>query len=189
MTTPNLDAWSAAQENRDFFADLTAEQIRDMPMSAFAARTSRPSPGRIAADATRYASEAAQSAAEARSGAPTGNLLPSNSVAPAAPPSPAQGRPFEELANESGEQGFLSWRSQRRSSGEGVGIMDSVSSTSQAYREAAAQHAGRTGYRQGTSDGAELMARRGRAIVKRDELTQYKNASDRFRLPGSAYNG
>jgi hypothetical protein len=151
---------SQSQSHREALSDLSAQEINNLSMSEYAMLTGRENPA-TAAYRNLYDEPARPVPTHAVSPVP---------VAPAPVSGAPQGRPFEELANDGGEQGFLAWRSQRGNQGEGRGLFDSVGSQSDAYRAASAQHAGRTGYRQGSSAGAELMARRGRTIVKQNEI-------------------
>jgi hypothetical protein len=144
-----------SQSHREALSDLSAQQINAMPMSEYARLTGRENPA-TAAHRSLYDEPA--------------RPVPTHAVPPVAVASEPAGRPFEELANDGGEEGFLAWRGQRKSGGEGVGIFASVGSQSQEYRDAAGRQTGRTAYRQGTNAGAEMMERRGRTIVRQDEI-------------------
>ena len=161
--TPTQRAWLNSHSQREAFSDLSEQELNNLTYAEWARRTGQPTLGQIASQSTACAD------AGARSGAPAGNPTPSNSGALQAPYEAAPGLSLEEYALQSPE-GFAEWRAQRKSSGENVGIFSGVMSSTAEYQQAAARHAGRTGYRQGSSAGAELMARRGRTIVRQNEI-------------------
>jgi hypothetical protein len=156
---PLGQAFLTSQSAREAFADLSVAEINALPMAEYARLTGRENPA-TAAHRSLYDESARP--------VPT-RAAPPVPVAPQAPHEAAPGLSLEEYALQSPE-GFAEWRSQRKSSGENVGIFSGVMSNTAEYRQAAARHAGRTGYRQGSSAGAELMARRGRTIVKQNEI-------------------
>lgn len=142
---PLGQAFLASQSAREAFEDLSAAEINALPMAEYARLTGRSLHGRPARPAT-------------------GDTSPATPNVPAAVSEAAPGIDFNDLPYEE----------QRRIAGIGqhvdTGIFGGVLSGSAEYRDAAARHAGRTGYVQGTNAGAELMARRGRTIVRRDEI-------------------
>lgn len=143
-----IDAYHAANKAAEL--GLTAQDIAQMPWDEYnrlIGNPERPTPapaGLSAFYAQEEPEKSSNPAAAGRSSAPSDYSPRSNSDAPQAVSWAPQGRPFEELANEGGEEGFLRWRSQRQSSGEGVGIFSGVMSNTAEYQQAAPAMPGAT---------------------------------------------
>jgi hypothetical protein len=166
--TPMLDAYLRGQTLREAFHDLTPQQINDMSLSEFAARTGRPTPVQAALQA--LSNQEAQTPPQA--------------------PEPV----FTETVTSPEPQGFdpdspeffHAWRANRVSGGEGKGIFDSVGSQSAEYRSAARAQAGRTGW--ANSNVVEPPRIEGR-YLRHDDRIDHRSATERLSNAANLWQG
>jgi hypothetical protein len=163
MTYPLNDAFFSAQQYREAVEDLTPAQINKLSVNDYARLTGRPTPAEAALKAI-YGEPA-----PVPPGEPEGNPPP-----PEEPPDIDVNSP----------EYFHAWRSQRASNGEGKGIFDSVASQSEAYRSAARNQAGRTGW--ATSNVAEPPRLTGRQ--ERQEVPPARTVAERFGNPSNQFS-
>jgi hypothetical protein len=131
--TPELAAYVATHGHSDNFRDLSADEVRAMSWAEYCRRTGRDkTPAQMALAAYEAQPETQSAPGATRSTPETRNVSAGDSE-------PAQGMTEEEM--------FHKWRAQRVRGGEGQGLFSGLGgSQSDAYRDAAARHTGRTAF-------------------------------------------
>jgi hypothetical protein len=151
---------------------LSARELLEMDMDAYARATGRLTPTQAALQAL-------------------GNqeVPPSSQTAPQAPDSvfteTVAGPEPQGLDPDSAEY-FRAWRAQRARGGEGIGIFSGMGSQSQEYRTAAARQAGRTGW--STSNTVESPKLTNR-YVNHDAQRDTRTAAERLSNAANLWQG
>lgn len=164
--TAMLDAYLRGQTLREAFHDLTPQQINDMSLSEFAAKTGRPKPIQAALQALDAQSEQVH----------TPEPVFTETVA----------SPEPQALDPDSPEYFHAWRAQRALGGEGVGIFSGMGSQSQEYRSAAARQAGRTGWAtSNTVESPKLINR----YVNHDAQRDIRTAAERLSNAANLWQG
>jgi hypothetical protein len=158
MSSPTLDAFLKARELRDSFEDMSAAEIRRLTPSEYA---------RI-------------------SGQHFGPVTEAPAPAPRAPEDHAEEIPEPQGIDTNSQEYFLAWRAQRNSGGEGKGIFDSVSSQSEAYRNAARAQSGRHGWITSNVEESPRIARITQPEVNESRLDR-RPVTQRFGSPANLF--
>ncbi len=144
-----------------YVADLTAEQIKAMPMSEWARLREKSG---LADSTPTYVA----------------------STPPAGPPAELpRGQYTDDVPDFNSPEFFHAWRSRRVSGGEGKGIFHSVGSQSPEYTSATRAQAGRTAYsQQNVIEPPRLTGR----YVRQDDMRDTRTAAERFGNPANSFN-
>jgi hypothetical protein len=152
---------------------ITVRQQAEMPLDEWSRLAFGRTPAQAALSALYGTEKDPHGAAQTANPPHTGDSTSQTYDAPTA----AQGRPFEELANEGGEDGFMAWRSQRQSQGEGIGLLNQPSAG--AWQEASARHAGRSALIQSNVQGPAVPATNAQVVANMRSAEQDRIKSDR----------
>jgi hypothetical protein len=145
---------------------LSAWELAEMDMDAYARATGRPTPTQAALAAINAQHDEPQ---------PVGPVFIETVTSP-------EPRGIDPDSDEA----FLAWRASRTSGGEGIGIFSGMGSQAQEYRSAAARQAGRTGW--STSNTVESPKLTNR-YVNHDAQRDTRTAAERLSNAANLWQG